>query len=78
LTIFPFWINYWDIFWDNFWNGMMVCDNSIEAIEYAQSLGIDTIITDHHAVPEVIPENIPVVNPKRKDSQYPFPNLAGA
>lgn len=50
----------------------------IEAIEYAQSLGIDTIITDHHVVPEVIPENIPVVNPKRKDSQYPFPNLAGA
>lgn len=50
----------------------------IEPIEYAKSLGIDVIVTDHHAVPEYIPTNVPILNPKRKDSKYPFPNLAGA
>ncbi len=51
----------------------------IEPIRYAKSLGIDVIVTDHHAVPENIPEEvIAIVNPKRKDSIYPFPNLAGA
>ena len=42
-------------------------------------MGIDVIVTDHHAVPEIIPEEvIAILNPKRKDSQYPFPSLAGA
>ncbi len=51
----------------------------IEPIRHAKSLGIDVIVTDHHAVPEVIPtEVIALINPKRKDSHYPFPNLAGA
>ena len=51
----------------------------IEPIRHAKSLGIDVIVTDHHAVPEEIPtEVIGILNPKRKDSTYPFPNLAGA
>ncbi len=51
----------------------------IEPIRYAKSLGIDVIVTDHHAVPEMIPEEvIALINPKRKDSKYPFSNLAGA
>ena len=51
----------------------------IEPIRYAKSLGIDVIVTDHHAVPESIPnEVIALLNPKRKDSNYPFPNLAWA
>lgn len=51
----------------------------IEPIRHAKSLGIDVIVTDHHAVPEEIPtEVIGILNPKRKDSNYPFPNLAGA
>ena len=51
----------------------------IEPIHYAESLGIDVIVTDHHAVPEIIPEKVvALLNPKRKDSLYPFPNLAGA
>lgn len=51
----------------------------IEPIRHAASLGIDVIVTDHHAVPEVIPDEVvAIVNPKRKDSAYPFPNLAGA
>ena len=51
----------------------------IEAIKYAATLRIDVIITDHHAVPEIIPkEVIALLNPKRRDSLYPFPSLAGA
>ena len=49
----------------------------IEAIRHAHDLGIDVIVTDHHAVPEVIPtEVIGILNPKRTDSQYPFRDLA--
>jgi single-stranded DNA-specific DHH superfamily exonuclease len=37
------------------------------------------IVTDHHAVPEIIPEEvIGILNPKRHDSLYPFRDLAGA
>mgnify|MGYP003614774103 CR=1 FL=1 len=36
-------------------------------------------MTDHHAVPEVIPESvIGIVNPKRRESDFPFRDLAGA
>lgn len=51
----------------------------IEPIAHAKTLGIDVIVTDHHAVPEIIPDGIiALINPKRKDSEYPFPHLAGA
>jgi single-stranded-DNA-specific exonuclease len=51
----------------------------VEPIRHAKSLGIDVIVTDHHAVPDIIPEEVvAIVNPKRKDSKYPFPSLAGA
>ncbi|MDD3793845.1 MAG: single-stranded-DNA-specific exonuclease RecJ [Candidatus Gracilibacteria bacterium] len=51
----------------------------IEVVKYAKTLGIDIIITDHHAVPDVIPEEaIAVINPKRPDCNYLYKNLAGA
>lgn len=51
----------------------------IEVIKYAKNKGIDVIITDHHAVPEVIPEEaVAIINPKRKDTTYPFSGLSGA
>lgn len=51
----------------------------IEPIRHAHSLGIDVIVTDHHAVPDLIPEEvIAIINPKRRDSTYPFRDLAGA
>ncbi len=46
-------------------------------IEYAQSLGIDCIVTDHHAIPEQTPNCI-CVDPKFKDQAYPFDDLCGA
>jgi single-stranded-DNA-specific exonuclease len=49
----------------------------IEPIRHAKSLGIDVIVTDHHAVPDIVPEEvIAIINPKRKDSTYPFRELA--
>lgn len=48
-----------------------------EEIKYAQSLGIDCIVTDHHAIPEQTPNCI-CVDPKFKDQDYPFDDLCGA
>ena len=48
-----------------------------EEIEYANSLGIETLITDHHEPTEVLPNALAVVDAKRKDNKYPFNQLAG-
>jgi single-stranded-DNA-specific exonuclease len=48
-------------------------------IKYSKSIGVDVIITDHHAVPEFIPEEaVAIINPKRTDCPYPFKHLSGA
>jgi len=50
---------------------------SKEEIDLANELGIDVVITDHHEVPEELPKAIAVIDAKRKDSKYPFNQLAG-
>jgi single-stranded-DNA-specific exonuclease len=51
----------------------------VEVVKYAKQHGIDIIITDHHAVPDIIPdEAVALINPKRKDCNYPFKDLSGA
>ncbi|WP_127494529.1 single-stranded-DNA-specific exonuclease RecJ [Paenibacillus glycanilyticus] len=51
--------------------------SAYEQVEYAKSLGIDIVVTDHHEPPERIPDAVAVVNPKREDCPYPFKGLAG-
>jgi single-stranded-DNA-specific exonuclease len=47
-------------------------------VDLANSLGIDTIITDHHTPLPPLPNAHAVVNPKLPACLYPFPHLAGA
>ena len=49
-----------------------------EAVEEASRLGLDVIVTDHHAPGEELPPALAVVNPARADSPYPNPDLCGA
>ena len=51
--------------------------SGIEEIEYANSLGLETIITDHHEPSDILPNAIAVVDAKRKDNKYPCNQLAG-
>ncbi len=48
-----------------------------DEVTYARSLGIDTVILDHHEVPDEIPDAVAVVNPNRRDCPFPFKQLAG-
>ena len=50
--------------------------SSVAEVAYANELGLDVIILDHHTVPEVMPAAVAAVNPKRLDSPYPFDELA--
>jgi single-stranded-DNA-specific exonuclease len=50
----------------------------IKEVDQAQHMGMDMIITDHHMPLKSLPPAVAVVDPKRKDSVYPFRELAGA
>ncbi len=46
-------------------------------VKYAKTLGIDTVVTDHHECHGELPDACAVVNPHRPDCTYPFCELAG-
>ena len=49
----------------------------VEEVDFANSLGMDVVITDHHECREELPHAAAVVDPHRADCQYPFKHLAG-
>ena len=51
--------------------------SNIREIGSARSLGIDTIVVDHHSPQESLPECIAILNPKIEESGYPFKDLSG-
>ena len=52
--------------------------SNIKEIDYANSLGIDVIVTDHHNPPEILPNALTIIDPKVEDSGYPFKDISGA
>ena len=70
---------------------ILTCDNGIAAISQialAKELGMTVVVTDHHDIQTVVSEDgkeedlLPpadaLVNPKRRDSMYPYPQICGA
>ena len=51
--------------------------SDVEQIAYAQSIGIDTIILDHHEISGDLPPAVAAINPNREDCAFPFKGLAG-
>ena len=50
---------------------------SLDKVDYANAIGIDFIICDHHLPGDEIPKAVAVLDPKRIDCEYPFKELAG-
>ncbi|MCD6366302.1 MAG: DHH family phosphoesterase, partial [Bacteroidales bacterium] len=50
---------------------------AVEKVDYANSLGVDVIICDHHTPGEKLPDAVAVLDPKRDDCKYPFKELSG-
>lgn len=46
-------------------------------IAFANELGMEVIVTDHHSVAQTMPPAVATINPKRPDHTYPFIDLAG-
>ena len=59
---------------------IITVDNGVaghEAIAYAQSKGVDVIVTDHHSLPAELPKAFAIVHPEHPEADYPFKYLAG-
>lgn len=51
--------------------------SNIQEVEYARSIGIDVVITDHHEPPAHLPKAVAIIDPKLPHSLYPNKDLAG-
>lgn len=59
---------------------IITVDNGISGVEevaFANSLGVDVIISDHHDIGETMPEAVAVIHPRHPQGNYPFGELAG-
>jgi single-stranded-DNA-specific exonuclease len=59
---------------------IITCDCGISnapEVDHANELGIDVIITDHHSIPDVVPNAYSIIHPKIEGEPYPDKTLAG-
>ncbi|MCP4542785.1 MAG: single-stranded-DNA-specific exonuclease RecJ [Chloroflexi bacterium] len=59
---------------------VLTCDTGVtahEAIDYAQTQGVDVIVTDHHDLPPTLPQAHAVINPKMLPENHPLRELPG-
>lgn len=59
---------------------IVTCDTGIaahEAVAHARTLGVDVIITDHHKLPEALPDALACVNPQRLPAGHAMRTMAG-
>lgn len=59
----------------------LTCDcgsSAHDMVEMARAFGMRVIVTDHHEISGNLPRAEAIVNPHRKDSNYPYKYLAGA
>lgn len=59
---------------------IITVDNGVsghEAIEFANSQGVDVIVTDHHELPQTLPAAYAIIHPRHPLGSYPFKDLAG-
>lgn len=62
-------------------NLIVTVDNGVggaEVVDFAQSQGVDVVVTDHHELPKQLPEAVAVVHPRYPGSTYAFKDLSGA
>jgi single-stranded-DNA-specific exonuclease len=60
---------------------IITCDTGISAyeeVDYAQSRGVDFVITDHHDLPDLLPKARVIIDPKLLPTDHPLANLPGA
>lgn len=50
---------------------------AVGEVEFAKTLGLDVIITDHHTCKDELPRAYALINPKQPECTYPFKDLAG-
>lgn len=51
--------------------------SSYDEVSFANSIGLDVLVTDHHEVTSKIPPAFAILNPKQADCRFPFKELAG-
>lgn len=51
--------------------------SNVREVAYAQTVGVDVIVTDHHTPPEELPQALAVINPKQPGCAYPYKQLVG-
>lgn len=52
--------------------------SNYKEIEFAQSLGVDVVVVDHHELPAELPPALAIINPHRSDCAFPDKGLSGA